>query len=132
MDAHDPQTYAIIGAAMAVHRELGPGFLELVYAAALEYEFLARSIPFAREVPLPVYYRQQRLPVSFRVDLVCFDEILVEIKGIREVGRAEAAQVINYLKAGASFSRGLLINFGSTSLQYKRFVLSSIAQIQSV
>lgn len=109
---------------MAVHRELGPGFLEAVYAAALQCEFELRSIPFAPEVHLPVYYRQRRLPVSYRVDCVCFDSVVVEIKARKELGGTEAAQVINYLKAGGTFATGLLLNFGSRSLEYRRFVAS--------
>jgi GxxExxY protein len=119
----DPQTYAIIGAAMEVHRELGSGFLERVYQEALCWELEARRIPFRAEVPLPVYFKGRRLGTVFRVDLICNDDI-VETKAIRTVGSPEVAQILNYLKA-SGLSRGLLLNFGGRSLEYRRVVLSA-------
>ena len=121
---NDPETYAIIGAAMAVHSELGSGFLEPVYQAALEQEFLARRVPFQREVGIPVAYRGAPLEVSYRADFVCFGQVIVELKALKKLSSVEAAQVINYLKA-TGMGRGLLINFGAPSLQHKRFVLSA-------
>jgi len=82
----DEQTFAIIGAAMEVHRELGHGFLEAVYQDALAVEFGLRQVPFNREVVLPVFYKGGKLPSSYRADFVCFGEVLVEIKAL---GRAE-------------------------------------------
>ncbi|HTY21759.1 MAG TPA: GxxExxY protein, partial [Desulfomonilaceae bacterium] len=84
-DSRDGQTHAIIGAAMEVHRQLGPGFLEAVYQQALEIEFLARSIPFEREVELPVYYKSQLLGCSYRADFVCYHEVIVESKALKVV-----------------------------------------------
>jgi len=121
---NDPETYAIIGAAMAVHAELGHGFLEPVYQAALEQELLAQKIPFRREVEIPVSYKGMSLEVSYRADFVCFDRVIVELKALQKLSSVEVSQVLNYLKA-TSLERGLLINFGTPSLQHKRFVLSS-------
>ncbi|HUE90065.1 MAG TPA: GxxExxY protein [Vicinamibacterales bacterium] len=117
----DPQTYAIIGAVMEVHRELGCGYLEPVYVEALEIELRARRIPHRREVRLPITYKGQLLQRSYRVDFVCYDEVLVELKALHSLGPIEEAQLINYLCA-AKRPRGLLLNFGTTSLQYKRRV----------
>jgi GxxExxY protein len=119
----DPQTYAIIGAAMEVHRELGHGFLEAVYQEALAVELSGRNIPFQREVPLLVKYKNQPLACAYKADLVCFGEILVELKAIEHLGNPEKAQVINYLNA-TGFTRALLFNFGSPSLEYQRLVLN--------
>jgi len=118
----DPQTFAIIGAAMTVHRELGHGFLENVYQAALAQEFTNLEIPFEAEKEIPVFYRGSPLSVSYRADFICHDNIIIELKALKNLSGHEDAQVINYLKA-TKFSRALLINFGTTSLQYKRFVL---------
>jgi GxxExxY protein len=119
----DPQTYAVIGAAMEVHRQLGHGFLEGVYQEALAIEMRDRSIPFRREVDLAIRYKGQVLACGYRADFICFDEVIVELKSIREISEREQAQVIHYLKA-TGFSRGLLLNFGSTRLETKRFVRS--------
>ena len=120
-DPRDPQTYAIIGAAMEVHRELGCGFLEPVYREPLAIELRAREVPFEREVGLPIVYKGQRLPLGYRADFICFGEVLVELKALGQIGAVEDAQVINYLRA-ARLERGLLINFGARSLQYRRLV----------
>ena len=117
----DPQTYAINGAAMAVHRELGRGFLESVYQEALAVEFEIRGIPFKRDVHLPVRYRDRMLPVFFKADYVCFDEIIVEVKAIEALGPIEDAQVLNYLKV-TDKERAVLFNFGTPSLEHRRIV----------
>ncbi len=121
----DPQTYAIIGAAMKVHRELGHGFLEGVYQEALAVELAFRKILFQREVSLLVTYKSQPLACAYKADFICFDEILVELKAIEHLGNPEKAQVINYLNA-TKFTRALLINFGSPSLEYQRMVLNHL------
>jgi GxxExxY protein len=117
----DPQTFAIIGAAMEVHRQLGRGFLEAVYHEALAQEFRDRGIVYQREVDLAILYKGRRLPCSYRADLVCFDSVIVELKALDELSTRDEAQVLNYLKA-TGLSRALLINFGAAKLQYKRFV----------
>ena len=117
----DPQTYAIIGAAQEVHRYLGGGFLEAVYQEALSMEFHERHVPFAREVDVPIRYKERLLAFVYRADFVCDGEVLVEVKAIRALSGVEDAQIINYLKA-TGVRRGLLLNFGGASLQHKRFV----------
>jgi GxxExxY protein len=121
---NDPQTFAIIGAAMEVHTELRSGLLESVYGDALAVEFASRGVPFDREVPGPVYYKGGVLPTRFTADFVCFGEIIVELKAIKMLSEVEDAQVLNYLKI-TRFSRALLLNFGARSLQHKRFVLQA-------
>lgn len=117
----DIQSHAIIGAAMEVHRELGRGFLELVYQTALSLEFQERGIPFKAEVALPVRYKGRLLTCGYRADFVCFEDFLVEIKAITRLTTADDAQLLNELKATA-YQRGLLLNFGSRSLKVKRLV----------
>lgn len=123
VDKKDPRTYAVIGAAMEVHRELGCGFLEAVYQEALELELAARETPYRREVDLPVFYKGRRLRADYRADFICFDTVIVELKALAKIGGPEQAQVINYLKA-TGLEVGLLINFGAESLEYKRLVFS--------
>ncbi len=119
----DPQTYAIIGAAMEVHRNLKHGFLEAVYQDALKLECEARGIPYEADVKLCVTYKGQRLPSTYRADLICYGAILVELKAVSRLVPAHRAQVINYLKA-TGLERGLLLNFGAPSLQQQRFIFT--------
>jgi len=121
--SRDPETFAIIGAAMEVHRELGHGFLEAVYQEALAMELAARKVPFQREVPLPVSYKGQKLACSYRADFVCYEKVLVELKATSLLAGADEAQVINEMKA-TGMQRALLINFGAPSLEYKRRVFN--------
>lgn len=128
----DDETYAIIGLAMTVHRHLGPGFLEAVYHAALARELSVVAIPFVSQAQIPVYYRGEPLGLRYRADFVCFNNIVVEVKVQRQITNIEEAQVIHYLKAGR-FQRGLLLNFGSSSLQVRRFVgPQSVKSVESV
>ena len=123
MSQKDPKTYAIIGAAMEVHRQLGYGFLEAVYQEALGLELQARQIPYQREVELPIFYQGQRLHTSYRADFICYETVIVELKALAKLGGVVEAQIINYLKA-TGLQTGLLLNFGGKSLEYKRFIFS--------
>jgi len=119
----DPRTYAIIGAAIEVHKQLGQGFLEPVYQEALAIEFGRRNIPFRREVRLPIHYKEQLLGTTYCADFICFDSIVVELKALSRMSGTEESQVINYLKA-TRFQLGLLLNFGTRSLEHRRLVFS--------
>jgi GxxExxY protein len=117
----DKKTYSIIGAAMEVHTELGSGFLEAVYQEALEREFREQAIPFKSQPTVQILYKGKPLGKTYQPDFVCFDKILVELKALSNLTGMEQSQIINYLKA-TGLKVGLLINFGSKSLEHKRFV----------
>lgn len=119
----DEETYAVIGAAMAVHNELGCGFLEAVYQEALEQEFLVRGIPYIREKKLAIWYKGQVMQSYYQADFICFDSVIVELKALQKLSGTEEAQVINYLKA-SGLNRALLINFGTAKLEHKRLVFN--------
>ena len=119
----DEETYAVIGAAMAVHNELGCGFLEAVYQEALEQEFLVRRIPYIREKKLAIWYKGQVMQSYYQADFICFDPVIVELKALQKLSGTEEAQVINYLKA-SGLNRALLINFGTARLDHKRLVFN--------
>nr|MDK2851527.1 hypothetical protein [Candidatus Cloacimonadota bacterium] len=116
------ECYKIIGACMAVHRELGQGFLEPVYQEALAIEFGYQGIPFVREQELSIMYRGVELNKLYKADFVCYNSIIVELKALSDLNNDHVAQLINYLKA-TNLKVGLLINFGESSLKYKRLVL---------
>ena len=115
----DQKTYAIIGAAMEVHKELGCGFLEAVYQEGLEREFTIEQIPFKAQPIIQIRYKGQLLNKTYQPDFVCYEEILAEIKAISGLTGLEEAQLINYLKA-TGLKIGLLLNFGAKSLEHKR------------
>jgi GxxExxY protein len=119
----DQQTYDVIGAALEVHQGLGPGFLEAVYKEALSIELAERDIPFSGEAEMPVFYKGRTLKTCYRSDFICHDSIIVELKAISKLGDIETAQVLNYLRA-TGFRKGLLFNFGATSLEKRRLVMS--------
>lgn len=117
----DPETFAIIGAAIDVHKELGCGFAEPVYQEALACELGDRKIPYRREVPFDVVYKGRVLKTTYRTDFVCFGSTIVELKALTHLSGNEEAQVLNYLKA-SNLNKALLINFGERSLRHRRFV----------
>ena len=116
------EVFAVIGAAIDVHRELGAGFLESVYQEALEIELRARKVPFVAQQAISVRYKGLTLKKQYFADLVCFERIIVEIKALPHLSGTERAQLLNYLK-GTGFPIGILINFGSHGkLEWKRLV----------
>jgi GxxExxY protein len=112
----------VIGSAMEVHRRLGPGFPESVYEEALAIELESRKIKFERQKSLPVFYRD-RIIKKFICDFLVDGRIIVELKAVKEIAEIDRLQVINYLKA-CGIEIGLLLNFGSQSLEYKRLINS--------
>ena len=119
-EMRDPETYAIIGAAMEVYNQLGRGFLENVYQEAMLFELNARGIGFRCQVDVPIYYKGHLLPCNYRADFICCGDIIIELKATKALTDVERAQVINYLRA-TGLRRALLINFGAGSLEYERF-----------
>ncbi|HEY1581568.1 MAG TPA: GxxExxY protein [Chthoniobacterales bacterium] len=111
-------TREIIGAAIAVHTELGPGFLESVYEQALAVEFAIRGIAFVRQQPIPLFYRDHQIG-EHRLDFLVEGKIVVELKAVEHLENVHFAIVRSYLKA-ASLSDGLLLNFSSMPLTVKR------------
>ena len=117
-------SYAIIGAAIEVHKTLGPGFLEAVYENALEIEFASHGIPFEKYKPLPVYYKDQLIG-TYEADFLVDQKIIVELKSISVLNKAHEAQAHHYL-AATCLSLAILINFGASSLEYKRIIRNHV------
>lgn len=117
MDIND-LTHKIIGASMQVHRVLGNGFQEVIYQRALAVEFNHIGISYEREKEMNIFYRDQQVGTR-RVDFFIEDAVMVELKAVSELEEAHKAQAINYLEA-YGIANGLLINFGKTSLEFKR------------
>jgi GxxExxY protein len=111
-------TDSIIAAAIAVHRELGPGFLETIYEQALAVEFAIRGIAFVRQRPIPLFYRDHQIG-EHRLDFVVEEKIVVELKAVETLENVHFAIVRSYLKA-AVLSDGLILNFSSMPLTVKR------------
>ena len=103
-------TKQVIGAAIEVHRELGPGMLESAYEACLMYELLQRGLRVERQRPVPVVYKNQTLHCGYRIDLLVEDEVIVEVKSVDKLERVHAAQLRSHLQF-AKCKVGLLINF---------------------
>jgi GxxExxY protein len=112
----------VIGSAMEVHKRLGPGFPESVYEEALAIELKLKKIKFERQKSLPVFYRDKVIK-KFICDFLVDGRIIVELKAVKEIAEIDRLQVINYLKA-CGIEIGLLLNFGSQSLEYKRLINS--------
>lgn len=117
------EVYAIVGVALEVSNELGSGFLEAVYQEALAIEFGERRIPFVQQVPIGIHYKGRPLSKEYIPDFICFDQIIVEIKALKQLTTVEDAQLLNYLKA-TSKPVGVLLNFGVPKLEWKRMALT--------
>jgi GxxExxY protein len=116
------EVYAIVGAAIEVHRVLGTGYLESVYQEAMEIELAERKIPYAAQVPLRIQYKSRQLEKVFVADLVCYGGILIELKAMDRFSGKEEAQILNYLKT-TGLRVGLIINFGDVGrLDWKRYI----------
>lgn len=118
------ESYAIMGAAFEVYKNLGPGFLESVYEAALSWELGQRGIPFRTQVMIPVRYKDILLPKHFQCDFLAFDRIILELKAIQHLSAVEEAQALNYLRA-SGHRLAILLNFAAVDkLESKRIVLT--------
>jgi len=118
------EVYAVVGAAMEVYNQLGPGFLESIYQEAMEIETLERKIPTKPQHNIVVLYKGKPLKKFYIADLLCYDQVIVEIKAIDTLTTREESQLINYLKA-TGLKVGLIINFGSHGkLEWRRLVLT--------
>ena len=118
-------TEKIIGASFEVHKYLGNGFQEVIYQRALSIEFSRSGLDFLREAEQEIFYKDVQDPIGTRrADFIVEERILVEIKAIKELEDVHLAQILNYLKA-YKLEVGLLINFGSKSMTFKRVVLSN-------
>jgi len=119
---YEELTYQIIGAAMEVHRILGPGFLEYVYEEALCYELKLGGIRFERQKDLDIRYKDIVIPKKYCADLLIDRKVIVENKAVSTLTDNDEAQLLNYLKA-TGLRVGLLLNFGTPSLQHRRRIL---------
>jgi len=117
----EKETYKTIGLAQDVHNELGSGFLEVVYHDALEIEFKRSKVPYKREFPISIYYKNEKLNRTYYADFYCYDKIIVEVKAKKNIADIDYAQTLHYLKA-TNKRLGLLINFGELSLKVKRII----------
>ncbi|MEM6767622.1 MAG: GxxExxY protein [Bacteroidota bacterium] len=116
------ESYQIVGKCMEVHNQLGPGFLEIVYKDALEWEFRKASIPYEREKEYTVSYKDITLPHKFYADFVVFNSIILEVKAVSGIADIFIAQAMNYLKVSEN-RLALIVNFGEIKLKQKRIVL---------
>lgn len=115
------EVYAIVGAAMEVHREKGFGFSEPVFQECMEIELADRKIPAVAQKEMQIRFKGRTLKKTYLADFLAFDRIIVELKALDKLTSREDAQVINYLKA-SGLEVGVLINFGGRSLEWKRLV----------
>ncbi len=118
-------TEKIIGASFEVHKFLGNGFQEIIYQRALAFEFAKAGLDFKREIEQDIYYKDVQEPIGTRrADFIVEGKVLVEIKAAIQLEDVHLAQILNYLRA-YKLEVGILINFGSKSLTFKRLVLSA-------
>ena len=124
------EVYAIVGAAMEVHREKGCGFSEPVYQECMEIELANRNVPAEAQKEMKIFYKGRLLQKTYLADFVAYGKIIVELKALDKLTPREEAQVINYLKS-SGLEVAVLINFGATSLEWKRIVLTQ-QRVESV
>ncbi len=124
------EVYNIVGAAMEVSNELGNGFLEAVYQEALGIEMNNRGIIFNAQHEIEISYKNNKLYKKYCADFFCYDSIIVEIKAVKKLTEIDEAQILNYLKATGS-QLGLLINFGNSKLEWKRYVNTKNISVNS-
>jgi len=105
------ESYIIRGAIFEVYKEMGPGFLEAVYQECLTKEFILQNIPFHAQTQLHLNYKGERLQQTYRPDFICYDKIIIEIKGVKNLTPEHQAQLLNYMKA-TDIKLGFLANFG--------------------
>ncbi len=117
------ESYKIQGAIFEVYKEMGNGFLEAVYQECLERELLKQGIPFVAQPLLKLMYKGSELQQTYKPDIICFDKIILELKGVKLIANEHHAQVLNYLKA-TRLKLGLIVNFGAhPKVEIKRIVL---------
>ena len=117
------ENYKIVGICMEVHRLLGPGLLEIVYKDALEVEFKNNRIPYQREKEFSIEYKGVILPHKFYADFIVYDDIILEVKSVKEICNEHLAQTLNYMKL-ADTPVGIIANFQNKSLIHKRLINS--------
>ncbi len=116
------EVYSIVGAAMEVYNQLGNGFLEAVYQESLAFEFRQRGVPFQEHPELRITYKNQVLQQKYIPDFIAYEQIIIELKVMKQLGPNEEAQLLNYLKA-TGMRLGILLNFGSSGkLEWKRMI----------
>ncbi len=117
------ENYKIVGICMEAHRLLGPGLLEIVYKDALEIEFKNHNIPYQREKEFEIEYKGVVLPHKFYADFIVYDDIILEVKSVKEISNDHLAQTLNYMKL-ADTPIGIIANFQNKSLVHKRLINS--------
>jgi len=125
---HQDITEKVIGAAMEVHKTLGHGFLEAVYQEAMEIELGRMGVACTSQKELTIRYKGTTLKHTYKADLIVCDKVLVELKAVSGLTEIDKAQLLHYLKA-TGLELGLLINFGKTSLEWKRFVTKGYFEV---
>ena len=115
------ESYALVGAAIEMRKELGLGFLEPVYQEAYGYVLQDKKIPYRREVPLAIRFRNRILEKKYFADFLCYGKIIIEFKAVRQILPEHEAQLMNYLRC-TGFHLGLLFNFGPTAFTHRRII----------
>lgn len=115
-DAYNRITESVIGAAIEVHKKLGPGLLESAYRECLAREFLLRNIPFEREVPVPIVYKDVKLECGYRLDFLVSGRVVIETKSVEALAPIHEAQLLTYMNLGG-WEVGLLMNFNVLMLK---------------